>query len=610
MTHNGTLTLSVLAVVLCALCAAGAEPLILSPGSTGGFDYLPGATRTKTIAAKKSGRKPLVETHELFWELPALTNFADCASAVAFDQLPRRHLLHSWRTMGVKLLKTVRFDPEGDADRFRREVGFIAFCDGADGTWLPGGEKELPPGWRKALAEARDDWRLLLYLKGLADRAAESDDGQVRIESRRVSYWFGWMPVEWENADVLRLESVGYARRLEQLLKLPPAKLPTRRGAAAAAERSLPFTPYGDWPEKPEQVKMKAIGQGVDLGGGLRFSAGWFNFTVSWGTTNAADLASWTSPGKCLDFSVYVPGERKGEWLPYHFHCDLDPHHYGWPRAPARGRSGFLFGIDERFRPTAIAYGVGYNPVSARPVPREYGRDYPEPGVSGGSWQSAKGKPGGSCSVSVSWTSLFGHWPMLRKGKFDTWYVALDRSPATGKPVVARVLWPKGHEDNFWKFAGAFTPGSMTGCYKPQLQRVERTWTQAAAESGYQFAGLERPAFHRFDVETDTNFYGRLVRPLLDANANAWELVWEDKEHKHPKFARQPDSVKRLILKNFGRMRFLSYDASEARLKYLEQRWAGDMPPEYTPKPKENEPPATPDMDYDPDQLQLDDKEF
>jgi hypothetical protein len=66
-----------------------------------------------------------------------------------------------------------------------------------------------------------------------------------------------------------------------------------------------------------------------------------------------------------------------------------------------------------------------------------------------------------------------------------------------------------------------------------------------------------------------------------------------------------------LIWQNLGRMLFLSHEVGLRRRDYLEGRYAGIEPPEYKPPedPLANAP-KEPDADYDPDSIQLDDKEF
>ena len=584
-------------------------PLVLTPADTQGYEWVREPTSAKVAALRAAGRRPFVVDDTFADEAVAFTNWAEHASAVAFAQLPRPHLRHTWRLLGVKLLKTVRFEPEGSADRFRREASFLAFQRGADGLWLPDAGK-LPESWRKALDEAREDWRVLLYLRDLADAAARHPEAGVRIESRRVAFWFSRMPADWELPDLLRLDCVGYAKRLEQLLGRPAADLPVRRSPAIEPQ-TLPFMPYADWPEKPVQKQMKALGDTVVFDGGLSFKADRKGFMITWSTTNGPPLGKWQQPGGTLDVRLYIPSGEPGRFLPYRFHCDFDPLHYCAERAPATGRDNIpFFGTDERFRPFSIAYGVHKRRVWMWPRLRDYGPDYPDPcphlrveGNKAGGWKA---------TLTCHWLYLYGHWPMQTQGRADVWFVGVDRSPETGRPVAGRVLWPKGHANAFRDFAEKLDTRAITDRYKEELGRTRDVWTTAESERFYPFAETAQPTFQRYGRDGDRMFHDRLVRPLLDANENAWQLVWTDKQHDNPKFPQQPDRVKMLIWKNLGRMLFLSHEVGRRRLEYLEGRYAGVEPPPYEPKkdPARANAPAGPDADYDPDTIQLDDKEF
>ena len=150
-----------------------AQLTVLTPGHTGSFEYVPDPTPAKVRALAESGKKPLVVTAEIGHERPALTNWAECASAVAFEVLPRQHLIYSWKALGVTVLKTVRYEREGSPDRFRRDAGIGAFLGGADGIWIPNA-KEMPAEWKTALRQAAED-------RAVCDRLTEL---RAKIESR------------------------------------------------------------------------------------------------------------------------------------------------------------------------------------------------------------------------------------------------------------------------------------------------------------------------------------------------------------------------------------------------------------------------------------------
>ena len=603
-------------IALCiALCAfrlqaapsATQRLLELSPADTRGYEWVRNPTRDAVASLRAAGRRPFVVDDSFAEEAVAFTNWAENASAVAFAQLPRRHLMHSWKLLGVAVLKTVHFEPEGSADHFRREASFLAFQGGADGVWLPDAER-LPSSWRRALGEAREDWRILLYLRDLADAAAMHPDGNIRIEARRIAFWFARMPASWENLDVLRLECVAYAKRLEQLLGLPAANLPVRR-AEPVEPQTQPFMPYADWARKPAQEQLGKLGDTVSFDGGLSFHADLKGFTITWSTTNGPPLGKREQPGGTLDFRLYVSTDEPGVFLPYRFHCDFNPKFYSKERAPATSRNYYLFGTDERFRPFYIAYATPNPRVWIWPRLRDFGPDYPDPRPHLRVEGNAKG--GWKATLTCHWLYLYGHWPMQTNGKSDIWFVGVDRAPGLQHPIAGRVLWPRGHAENFRRFAEKIGTGAITDLYKEELGRTESVWTTAEAERFYPFAQTAEPTFNRYDLEGDRMFYGRLVRPLLDANKNAWQLVWTDKAHDKPQFIQQSDRVKMLIWKNLGRMLFLSHEVGLRRLDYLEGRYAGVEPPEYTPPADPlADAPAEPDADYDPDLIQLDDKEF
>ena len=604
---RGINALHFLTAAMCVARSAMAAFLELSPGNAGDFTYVESPTPSAVAELRAAGKRPLVEANDFADEAAAFTNWAETASAVAFLQMPRRHLIHSWKSLGVTVLKTVRFQPEGSAVRFRREASFIAFQGGADGIWLPDSDN-LPPGWREALAEAREDWRILLYLKSLADEAAQSDDFAVRMESRRVAYWFGWMPASWENIDTLRLECVVWARRLEELLGKPRASLPEKR-ASPSEPQVLAFMPYSDAVVKPEQKPLPWLKGTLVFDGGLSFKADRFGFELSYTTSKGPALAKDQLPGGTLDFRVYIQGDKPGEFLPYRFHCDLNPEWYGDERAPYVGEG--LFSIDERFRPFSNAIHAHNTRVWTSPVLRDFGPDYPNPqpsvtvtGNKGGGW---------TATVSVKWVHLFGHWPMQRAGKSDLWFVGLDRAPDTGKALSGRILWPRGSPGNFKTLAALMSPVEMTKAYNAELGRTQKIWTTAHEERLYPYAKTATPSFNRYDVESDRMFWERLVEPLCITNQNAWDVIYADLKHLS-KLPAQPDAVKMSIWSNYGRMCYLSHEVGLRRLSYLEGRLEGREPPPAPKKAKTAEEVAAqhkaPDADYDPDSLQLDEKEF
>lgn len=597
------------------LWAAGvpfaSEPVtVLSPSDTGDYTLVANPGRASVAKVRSAGGKPLVLSLQFADEAYAFTNFAESASAVVFAEIPRAHLLNTWKLLGVKVLKNLPYLPEGSAGRFRREASFLAYKAGADGIWLPDADS-LPPAWKTALKEAREDWRILVYLKRLADRAAASSDPFIRKEARRISYWFYFMPADYENINTLRLECVAYAKRLEGLLRIKAADLPVAR--SASIEDSVnSFMPYSDWETKPLQLKFSSnkLRESLDFQNGLSFYADYRGFRIEYSCTNGPPLPRNAMPGGTLDFRLYVPGAEPGTFLPYYFHCDLDPQWYSAERAPATGRAGFLFATDERFRPFSIAYGVRNYRVWTWPRLRDFGPEYPDPrpyftfeAIKTGGWK---------VKLSFSWLSLYGFWPMQRRMKSDLWFIGLDHSPVIGGPVAGRVLWPKGSADNYVKFAAPLSTSEITDIYKEELSRSEKVWSTADAERFFPFAKSGKEDYARYDTASDALFYERMAHPQATTNENAWQLIWTDKEHPNPKFIKQSDNVKMTIWRKLDRMLYLSRIVSDLRLEYLEMRFAGKLPPELADKEDLSSItlPDEPDVDFDSEAIRLDDKEF
>ena len=556
-------------------------------------------------------KRNVIEVGDLTDDLIAFTNYAETAEIVAFEKLPRRNLLHSWKDLGVTVLKTVRFEREGTAEYFRRQVGFLAFQAGADGIWIPNA-KDMPGNWKEALKRGRKDREILDYLDSLREKAAKSDDGLIRIEANRVTFFFGWMPAAWENLDCLRLETVAWAKRMEQLLGLPAKDLPVDY-EPEIEPAGVDFKPFDSLPIVPPQAKLKEMNGYLSLGDGLSFSANNGGFSITWATTNGPTLKQWSNPGGSVDFHLCIPGKKPGEYLPYRFHVDLDP---TWtkPLAPATGRGSFLFGTDFRFRPYSMAYAAHCPRVMTWPQLRSYGPDYPEPGPSvsyEGNRQGKKELGGYHVTLSFNWQSFYGVWPGMTDNKQDVWYVGVDRTPESSVPIVRRIVWPRGASKlNFKRYAGSIGTRGMTSAYQRELARTYEVWMLGWRERYYPFPKTARPTFYRGERESDAMFLERVVQPLLDQNENAWNAVWTDKDHK-PTYANLPERARNDILRNLPRMFYLSYNVGLLRRDYLRDRYAGKEPPvPPKKKPPENAAPRTPDADFDENALQLDDKEF
>ncbi len=582
--------------------------LFLSPAEPGPYKVMDGASRKELEAAYASGAKPLIMAAD---DVDALTNSADVVSAVAFRVLPLPNLRHTWRGLDVKVLLDVRYDEEGSAEFFRRSCAFLPFRHGADGVYIRNPEK-LPDTWKAALAEAKRDAEVIDYLRALEEKAAAHEDPLVRMEARRVLWWFNYMEAGWENLDCLRLECVAYAKRLEQLLGLPEKALPLDYAPAPEPD-TTPFRPYADLPELPEQIKLEGLsnhGVKLDDAGLFTFSSDRTGFSFTFVCTNGPELAQWRYPigSGSFNISFYIPSGKPGEFFPYHLEIDTQAFFIP-PRAATPGLAGLLYSLEERFTRYTRGYARQQHRVHFRPQLRTFGPDHPRLNPS----FSIKGRKGGGWTATVhcDWFPLFGHWPCVENGKSDLWYVGIDRLPDGSHPAPKRLLWPRGRETNLKAITSAISLGGVTKAYERELAATEKVWWTAYRERLYDFQKTPKPTFHRYDLESDEIFRKRCLQPLLDANKNAWELIRNDKDHKG-KLRAQNDTVQALVWKSLGRMLSLAHDTGLLRRDYLRDRFAGKMPPE-PPKKKPTAKGAA-DGDFidggEFNGLQLDDVEF
>ena len=597
---------ALLAIGLLGTAAAWADALVLTPDEIGEYTWVKEPTAAKALALAEKGKLPFVEAKGLADYRPALVDYGPSAAAVAFDQVPPVHLLHSWKDLGVKVLKTVRYDREGSPARFRREAGLLAFSEGADGVWIPNA-KEMPPEWKQALKAAQDDRKAFDYLASLAAKTKEVRRSKVWIEHRRVGFFFGWMDANREDPDVARLDCIGWARRLEQLLKLPEKELPFAVADVPPAPDKA-FKPYDGLPVVPEQVKLEASNRSLPLGDGLFFSSSADGFSIFYVVTNQADLARWTMPGRRLDLRLYVNDPKKtGSYLPYRFHLDLDPKAF---EPQAGGRIGWAFSSDWRFRPGGFGWAHDMPRLWTLPQPRDYGPDYPDPKASFSLSEDAK-KGTLKATVSVSWLSLYGFWPGETNDKYDVWYVGLEGAPTSSQPIVRRLIWPRGRSAVRNSRIQELSAKAVHDRCKAERARAE-VWYESMRNAAYPFAKADRPCYFRGDFESDQMFLKRVVQPLLDEDEDTRATLEPPKKDAKPKFDSLPLETRLKVLENLPRWLSLSHRVDVLRRDYLLGRAAGKVPPE----PPKKKPKAQPksresllEIDSSVD-IELDDKEF
>ena len=536
------------------------------------------------------------------------TNHAAAASVCVTPQVPSYNILESWHKLGARILKRVAFDPEESAEHFRRNAGLLAVHEGADGVWLVGREK-FSPSWTEALAEAEKDVEAALYAKELAEKTVDMRVSQpdLWMAGRHVLWQLQWMDFEMENLDTLRLEFLCYARQLEQLLKLPKRNLPFEVSKPSAHPDRARFVPF-----EGKDVQAKSVSlvpkKEEPLAPGLSFwrSGADVGFIVESSKPVKKDV--W--PGGGFTVKFYLPG-KDGTWLPYEWTADLSPVAPG--RAPSDafglwfGRERWGKGVLHRYQdPKPWRMKVTYR-GSRSP-------DYPHIRPNFKMEWTEKG--GWKATLTFTWYKIYHQWPSVRTGSRDRWYVGLSGSKEIPDAYV-RIDWPAGREANFKTLAGLIDYEGFSRNYESEMDRSINLYYLGYLERLYDFVKTPEPTWHRGDRESDMIFCERVVRPLVDANANSWKLVFSDYFGKYgsqhsPTTHKQTDAVKMAVWKSLGKLLDLSYRTSVLRRDYLLGRAAGKLPPEPPKKkPKEGAAAITePDVDNDDNAIKLDEEVF
>jgi len=553
--------------------------------------------------AQSGGLKPVELTGDMRADWLA---HAETADACIVDRIPTDNIRASWQTLGVKLLRRAAWDPEGSAEYFRRQAGFLPLHEEADGVWIVGEEK-FPETWKRALAEAKVDVDVTLYCKSLAEEALKwrEKDNKVWIEGRRVLWFLRHMDFDRENLDTLRLEFVCYAKRLEQLLGVKPRALPVKIAEPIEPDR-IAFVPLKDLSPEPVAVSIDNAHL-VKLGPGLSFSCdgNGFVFTIS-----SAEGAKGVWPSGTGAFRLYLPDGR-GSFLPYEYRLDFSPVETN--RAPTDAYG--LWFLKERWGRGNLSLYADKGSWRFRFVPHgSYGSRYPrlEPRFDF-DWRE-KGS-GWRLKLFFNWLDLYGYWPSLKNNVAERWYVSLDALP--GVPSAAcRLDWAKGRELNFKRFTRSLDCATITERYAEETLQAGGIYRLWHDERLYGFAKTKEPTYQRCDPESDKVFWERVVKPMVDDNKALADITYtyrnNDRTWVPPPLARADEQTKMSVWKKLGKLFTLAERVSLARRDYILTRYAGKLPP----KPSEKGKPAgaaaltAPDADNDDNALDLDDKEF
>lgn len=550
------------------------------------------------VSAESSGIRPVELTGQLDDDFRKLA--LDATVAVG-DELPKPNVLQSWKLMGVRMLRRAAWDPEGSAEFFRRQAGFLPFFEHADGVWLEG-EANFPDTWKRALAEAKVDLSVAQYLDGLAEEALKSGDHRLQLEGRRVKWLFDQLDFEGTDLDCLRLEFVAYAKFLEDVLGKPAKDLPTK--PAAPIEPDVrPFTPCAG--REVPRIEM-TLKEPVTLAPGFSVEltprSGGITFILS--SDKKSKDKGW--PGGRYRLKFYVPDVDR-TYLPYEFLIDLTD--VPELRAPAPGYG--LYFITERF-----GWGKFFTSWRCRPILHRSPSaaflpvNYKENGLpinptvkfvraADGSW---------TAKVCIDPLSLYGHWPMVRDNVRDQWYVTIDRLPDQSGGAEVKLIWPRGAEKNYASFATAIDYCALRNRYKAALHETRDMYRRGEAEELYPCVRAKKPTFQRFSAG-DTMFLERCVEPLIEKTLNVAKMTSNVPNGFELQMYHEPIHIKMMIWKAIRKMLTLPYDVSCARRNYLAMRFAGKEPP---PVAKKDDAPKAdaPDISADDAVIELEDKEF
>lgn len=527
--------------------------------------------------------------------------YAATAESIVVDEIPTMNILASWQKLGVKVFQRIAWDPEASADFIRRKAGCMAVQAGADGVWLQD-EKKFPKEWVSALAEAKADAEAVLYLLDLADRALamRKQNHKIWIEGRRARWFVTDLLNGWENSpDVVRIECIEYARRLEQLLGVKnPKKLQMVAAKPADWMQTVPTLRPLDG--KETQSVAVSLWSQAKLSDEVSFKSGGGCFVIN--IDSKTPCVDAKHPGGQSRLRLYV-ADGKGSYLPYEFIVDLSPVETN--RSPEaatfiteRWGKGELVVWGQRgtWRLRSVLHrtpGVSCPELSPR---FRYLRDEKT-----GKWR---------VELTFYWSDLLGYWPSVRNGSRDKWFFSLDALPGVS-PVAVQMNWAKGRDDNFAKVADQWKPKGISERWASIRDRVVGSYGFSVSDRQYGFLKTEKPTYNRLDADGDKVFRERVLQPMLDeAEAIADIAYWNETERRVTRLEKLPPAGKLKFWKAMDKLFDFADRVDAARREYLLMRLDGKMPPEPPPKTvKESDSiPSAPNADIDDGAIQLDDE--
>lgn len=514
------------------------------------------------------------------------------------ERLPARHLARRWRIIGAKLYQHIPYDSESTAEFCRRKAGFLAFSKGADGVYYR--PTELPPAWIEAVEFAKRDVASCERLLTLAAKGEATCRMALVTEARRARHWLASvMEPEWSDLDRLRLENLALIRRLELLLGETPSEpnLPT-----APKEPDAPKATFN--PDDFEPYTMVFDNTGFKACDDVSLLCNHGCFAVQLSGDAKRPLGKDEFPGGVYIMNLWVPGVKRGDWLPYRFSVNMDPRPRAGDHAPYPGSNLFLyefrFGDDtagrERLKREAVrTWGPGYAKAGGNYVLHYH--NTPD-----GKWQFL--------ALSIAMADFWEYLPGVTPGKTDFWYLEVIRPD--GRATRHEICWPTGSRQNRDSYFAGMAFSQIEEDFSRAVADVELIWKASEAEKGCRFRKTVPASFSIFDLESDDLFYRACVQPLLDRTRNVRKHIHVPPiRNAKPPVLSEGAIIRDLVGKRIPDLFNYQYSVDQARKAYLLDRFAGHLPDIKAPRADagvHRETPGGPDVDAGGplDELQLD----
>lgn len=601
------------AVAACSAAFAFAGRLaVISVEDPGGYALSKSRDSAELVKLADAGKRvlALARTDNDF------ERFAEGVSAVAFEDVPERHLVRGWRAMRVKTFLAMRFDSVSTPEFFRRRGGFAAWRSGVDGLLLGKGSDKWPKAWSAALEAARVDHALCEELVDLAVRCGKSSDAGVRALGRRGLAWLEAMDVEESELDCLRAETWAYAARLAKALGEAEPKRPDfpLAGPDGAAWYRV-ADPGAVRAKKTTSLAAKVRMDAKEAVPGASFSSNRDGFEFSFTCAEGPKLGKDEWPGGELTFDLLMPSDGGKDLMAYRFRMDLRPVEtnlcwlMGWGSYYANERR-FSFPGEDRLEL----------------VPRRsWGPTCPKPEAK---FSFARGANGGwTAAVRCSWTPFFNQWPATRSDYNAIWLCEATRTQhlADGRCVSKpfcdpfKVSWLHGSQTNWEFFFKATKFASMAKAFDKAYGEERRRLVFMDKERWYWHDAQPAESFARNDHAADKLYAEAVVEPMEfgpEGKASRMLAAGKKGDEAPQVFSAQPH-VRAQVLADVPKVQHFGWHLDVARRDFLLERFAGR-----TPKPpklsaaaaarkEQQKPVKTPNLELDDGgDIELDDTEY